>query len=278
MDRLMFPVRRRDHFMFPAAMFRTKDRPTHGGLDFTPVIVGEPEPFYAPEPGRILISSYVRETSGHNVMLLGDWTGIRWWGGHLSKRAVAVDARVERGALLGMTGNTGNVSGKGGKLPGCHLHLEAHFPAINVEIDPWAWLWDAPDLDGSVMPLAPSRAKAVELYPKFIDPKTDGPAPTKPTAPTAPLPIPEDDMTKTKLYRRASGEVALINPDAGLLWHVPNPEYLKLVEAVKSEVGLESMAQTQLDDVRFRLLCRITAEGHDPAVQQGFLSRIAGKK
>lgn len=179
MDTLCFPVKRADHFMIPSAMFRTKDRPTHGGDDFTPVVANKPEPVYAIEDGTILIADRSAErgdTSGLDIMLVGKQTGIRWWYGHLSKVGVALHQKVKAGDVLGATGTTG--SSKTGKASstGVHLHLEAHYPRINHEVDPWKWLHDAPDVYGSTMPLATTRAKALEQYPKYVGDKATTPA------------------------------------------------------------------------------------------------------
>lgn len=166
MDTLCFPVKREDHFMFPAAMFRTPQRPTHGGIDCTPVAKGRSEPFYAFEDGIVTIADHTAERgdlSGLDVMVLGDRTRIRGWGGHLAAALVFQGQRVKKGQLIGYTGSTGNSSG-------AHLHFEMHYPGINDEIDPWDWLWDAPDVDGSTMPLAPSRDAALRDYPNYIKP------------------------------------------------------------------------------------------------------------
>lgn len=171
MDTLCFPVKRLDHFMYPAAMFRTKERPTHGGLDKTPVVAGRSEPAYAIEDGVVVIADLTAEPgdmSGIDVMILGRHTGIRWWYGHLAAGNVFRGQHVRKGQHVGYTGSTGNSSG-------AHLHLEAHYPAINIEIDPWPWLWDAPDVDGSTMPLAPSRNKAMAMYPKYGHPSKPKP-------------------------------------------------------------------------------------------------------
>lgn len=164
---LTFPVLRRTNFMYPDAMFRTPQRPTHGGVDFTPLIVGQSVPIYAVEDGTILISDRTNnkgDTSGLDIMLLGRYTGIRWWYGHLSRVDVSVGQTVSRGKIIGMTGTTGSTATGKPSSTGVHLHLEAHYPRINVEIDPWTWLWDAPDAEGSKMPLSPTREAAKSQY------------------------------------------------------------------------------------------------------------------
>lgn len=172
---LCFPVKRVDHFMIPDAMFRTRKRPTHGGIDLTPVVANQAEPIVAIEDGTIIIADKNTgkgDTSGMDIMLLGKRTGIRWWYGHLSKVAVDVRQTVKRGQVMGATGTTGSSASGKASSTGVHLHLEAHYPAINTEIDPWAWLHDAPDVDDSVMPLAPTREQARRDYVKASAPLT----------------------------------------------------------------------------------------------------------
>lgn len=167
---LTFPVLRRTHFMYPDAMFRTRARPTHGGVDLTPLGVNKPEPIYAVEDGTIIISdrSVTRgDTSGLDIMLLGRYSGIRWWYGHLSRVDVNVGQAVSRGKVIGMTGTTGIQSTGKPSSTGVHLHFEAHYPRINDEIDPWKWIWDAPDVEGSKMPLAATREQAKTDYANY---------------------------------------------------------------------------------------------------------------
>ncbi|MBO1770451.1 M23 family metallopeptidase [Agrococcus sp. TF02-05] len=149
---IVFPMRRDRVFMYPAAMFRTAKRPTHGGIDLTPIAKGANEEFWAPESGRVVIAG-VSKTAGRNVMVLAP-SGRRWWVGHLDSMSVKVGAQVTAGrSLLGRVGMTGNADG-------VHAHLELHYPGINQEIDPWPLLRDAPDPTGSKASLAPSRDKA----------------------------------------------------------------------------------------------------------------------
>lgn len=201
MPQLVFPVKRRDHFMYPAAMFRTEARPDHGGLDLTPVVAGRSEPYYAIESGIVTIADHTLEKgdlSGLDVMILGDETRIRWWGGHLFDAIVFRGQRVRAGQLIGYTGSTGNSSG-------AHLHQEAHYPLLNAEIDPWPWLADAPDVDGSTMPLAESRTEALAIYPKYVPPvKGD----EKGSGGLVP-PVEEDDMYTTEDRDRDDKSAAL---------------------------------------------------------------------
>lgn len=153
-----YPVERDKTFMFPDAMFKTRARPTHGGVDFTPVKLGENVPVYAVEAGVIEISSFSAGKAGHNIMIRTA-SGRRWWYGHLHRRDVSVNNRVREGQRIGLMGTTGNSSG-------VHLHLELHWPRMNVEVDPWPFLVNAPDINSKTIKPAPSREKALIDYPK----------------------------------------------------------------------------------------------------------------
>lgn len=152
---IVFPVRRADarvseHYRSPAEAKRTGLR-VHGGLDVAP-LPGRTLDFHAPESGRIVIADHTvgdGDASGRDVMVLAD-SGRRWWGGHLAQLYdVQLGARVLAGRKLARVGSTGNSSG-------VHLHLELHWPSINVEWDPWPFLHDAPDPDGKTKAAAPA--------------------------------------------------------------------------------------------------------------------------
>lgn len=161
---LCYPTLRRESFVLRDAMFRTKARPTHGGVDFTPVRQGANIQVFAVESGNVVIADAVAEKgdmSGKDVMILTK-SGRRWWYGHLSQVNVKQGQTVNKGQVIGLMGTTGNSSG-------VHLHLELHYPSINNEIDPWQWVWDAPDAKGATFPPAPSREKALADYPNYSD-------------------------------------------------------------------------------------------------------------
>lgn len=183
---LCYPVLRRESFVIPEAKFKTKTRPTHGGLDFTPVVQGAPVALYAIESGVVVISDHFAEKgdmSGKEVMILTK-SGRRWWYGHLSEVHVKLGVSVQKGQVIGRMGTTGNSSG-------VHLHLELHYPIMNAEIDPWPWLWDAPDAKGETLPPAPSREKARADYPKYDSGANKPSTPLTPTPPAPPVKTPE---------------------------------------------------------------------------------------
>ena len=156
---MFYPVERDKTFIFPAAMFRTKQRPTHGGVDFTPVKQGENLPVFAVESGRITISSFSKQ-AGNNVMILTPG-GRRWWYGHLERRDVKVGDQVRAGQRIGLMGTTGNSTG-------VHLHLELHFPYINAEANPWPLIANLPDINRKTIKPAASREAALAEYGVFM--------------------------------------------------------------------------------------------------------------
>lgn len=156
---MYYPVERDKTFVYPAAMFRTSARPTHGGVDFTPVKKGEKLRVFAVEGGTIEISSFTN-SAGNNIMVLAP-SGRRWWYGHLSRRDVAVGDTVKAGQRLGLMGSTGNSDG-------VHLHLELHHPYINAENDPWPYLVNLQDINSKTIKPAASREKALIEYGDFM--------------------------------------------------------------------------------------------------------------
>jgi murein DD-endopeptidase MepM/ murein hydrolase activator NlpD len=114
----------------------------HGGVDFTPIVKGSRIPAYAVGAGTITGINLGGGAAGNNVMLRLDHDGSLWWYGHLSRIDVARGQRVRDGQQIGLIGATGNTTG-------VHLHLERHWPRIDVETDPWPHIKDAPDIDGN---------------------------------------------------------------------------------------------------------------------------------
>lgn len=132
----------------------------HGGVDFTPTVKSSPLPVYAVGAGTIYGINLGSGAAGRNVMLkLAD--GSLWWYGHLSRVDVTKGQRVADGEQVGLMGATGNTTG-------VHLHLERHWPRIDVETDPWPFIANEPD------PLGKSADKAA--------------------SPGPPTPLEEDDM------------------------------------------------------------------------------------
>lgn len=115
----------------------------HGGVDFTPRVKGTQLPVYAVGAGRVVLADKVAEAgdfSGLDVGLkLAD--GSIWWYGHLAAIDVSVGDVVKDGERIGRMGSTG-------RSTGVHLHLERHWPRLNVKTDPWPYIKTEPDPKG----------------------------------------------------------------------------------------------------------------------------------
>lgn len=85
----------------------------------------------APADGRVFFAGSQNEY-GLTVILDHD-QNIRTVYGHLSKLMVQTGQKIERGTVLGLSGNTGRSSGP-------HLHYEIHVKGHSV--NPRAYLWD----------------------------------------------------------------------------------------------------------------------------------------
>ena len=90
----------------------TTDKEFHAGMD---IRVERGTPVRAPAGGSISFAGWHAEY-GHTVMI-DHGNDIKSVYGHLSKITVTVDQRVDAGATLGLTGNSGRSSGP-------HLHYE----------------------------------------------------------------------------------------------------------------------------------------------------------
>lgn len=217
---IVFPMRRDRVFMFPAAMFRTRERPTHGGLDLTPVIKGALEPFYAPEAGVLTIVDRTAEKgdqSGLDVMVATK-SGRKWWVGHAS----SIPKGLARGGTVAAGQHICNI-GMSGNADGVHAHLELHYPAINQEVDPWPFLRDAPDITGSLRPLAASREKAVVEYAR--------PDTTTPTNGDDVALTPAQEQTLDQLGKRIA-QLDQMNSMLEQLWN-----RREILDAIPGELG-----------------------------------------
>lgn len=114
----------------------------HGGVDFTPLEKGSRIPAYSVGTGVVYGINLGGGAAGRNVMVRLDGDGSHWWYGHLSRVDVVKGQRVRDGQQLGLIGATGNTTG-------VHLHLERHWPRMDVETDPWPYIKDARDIDGN---------------------------------------------------------------------------------------------------------------------------------
>jgi murein DD-endopeptidase MepM/ murein hydrolase activator NlpD len=85
---------------------------SHWGMDFA---VAEGTPVAAPNGGRVVLAEYLLNTGWTIVIEHGG--GLKSYYFHMSEITVAVDERVETGALIGKVGSTGYSTG-------AHLHFE----------------------------------------------------------------------------------------------------------------------------------------------------------
>jgi murein DD-endopeptidase MepM/ murein hydrolase activator NlpD len=100
----------------------------HSGLDIS---ADRGAPVHAPAPGTVVFAGAQIEF-GLSV-ILDHGHEIRTLYGHLSKVSVSAGQQVERGQVVGLTGNTG-------KSTGPHLHYEILVKGQSV--NPRAYLWD----------------------------------------------------------------------------------------------------------------------------------------
>jgi hypothetical protein len=103
-------------------------REFHAGID---IRAGRDTPVYAPAPGTVIHAGNVQDYG--TTIIVDHSPDVRTLYGHLSKLNVQSGQRVERGALIGHTGNTGRSSGP-------HLHYE--ILVRGRAVNPRAYLWD----------------------------------------------------------------------------------------------------------------------------------------
>ena len=127
--------------------FRSKARPTHGGIDIAPKKRGEELDVYAVGKGVITIADTTAQrgdTSGRDIAIKLDGDGSIWWYGHLSHVGVKVGQRVVDGQWIGRMGTTGSTAKGNATSTGVHLHLERHYPRLNMETNPRPYLTNEP--------------------------------------------------------------------------------------------------------------------------------------
>ena len=100
----------------------------HGGLDIS---ANMNTPIHAPAAGTVFFAG--KQTEYGIAIILDHGQDIRSLYGHLSKVNVQHGQKVERGTVIGYTGNTGRSSGP-------HLHYEILVKGQHV--NPRAYLWD----------------------------------------------------------------------------------------------------------------------------------------
>ena len=118
----------------PFSEFGNRNSPWNPGIEFHSGIDIRAErgtPIYAPANGSVVLAGTHQEYG--NAIILDHGQDVRSLYGHLSKLNVQPGQRVERGALVGWTGNTGRSSGP-------HLHYE--ILVRGQAVNPRAYLWD----------------------------------------------------------------------------------------------------------------------------------------
>lgn len=100
----------------------------HSGID---IRASHGTGIYAPASGSVVLAGVHQEYG--NAIILDHGQDIRSLYGHLSRLNVQPGQRVERGGLIGWTGNTGRSSGP-------HLHYE--ILVRGHAVNPRAYLWD----------------------------------------------------------------------------------------------------------------------------------------
>lgn len=106
----------------------TSEREFHKGLD---IRAQRSTPVHAPAAGTVMHAGAAQDYG--IAIVLDHGQAIRTLYGHLSKVNVQNGQRVERGAVIGYTGNTGRSSGP-------HLHYE--IMVKGQAVNPRAYLWD----------------------------------------------------------------------------------------------------------------------------------------
>ncbi len=106
----------------------TSEREFHSGLD---IRAERNTPIHAPAAGTVVHAGAAQDYG--TAIVLDHGQDIRTLYGHLQKVNVQNGQRVERGAVIGYTGNTGRSSGP-------HLHYE--ILVKGQAVNPRAYLWD----------------------------------------------------------------------------------------------------------------------------------------
>jgi murein DD-endopeptidase MepM/ murein hydrolase activator NlpD len=106
----------------------SSDREFHNGID---IRAERGTSIYAPAAGSVIHAGPAQEYG--ITVILDHGQDIRTLYGHMSKLNVQPGQKVERGAVIGYTGNTGRSSGP-------HLHYEIYVKGQSV--NPRGYLWD----------------------------------------------------------------------------------------------------------------------------------------
>lgn len=144
--------------------FMTRSRPNHAGTDYAPPKPGQHVNIYAVADGTVAAAG-VNVLKGHtgvivvldHGLLTGNGSTDRTLTnyGHLQKSLVRPGQKVKAGEIIGIMGETGNVTG-------VHLHLGVRFKRLGAKSykwsDPAAWLKSKGITPGRTAPVKPKSS------------------------------------------------------------------------------------------------------------------------
>jgi len=152
--------------------FRTKERPTHQGVD---IADSGARPIYAVADGTVS-RSYVSASYGEVIFILHDINGQQWETvyAHMrgGSRGYHVGQVVKKGAQIGIMGNTGHSYGQ-------HLHFEIHRGRWNYAksyaVDPINYLdkTESNKSDAKQKLVLPATSDSWRVYDLNVSPKID---------------------------------------------------------------------------------------------------------
>jgi murein DD-endopeptidase MepM/ murein hydrolase activator NlpD len=160
----------------------TKEPEFHSGMD---IAADRGTPVKAPAAGTVQHAGSGAEY-GLYVMIDHD-NGVRTLYGHLSKILVQRGQRIERGAVVGLTGNTGRSSGP-------HLHYEVYIKGQAV--NPRAYLWD--EAGASILTAQPSARSSVVRARPVPGPAAHAPEPVANEPARVPESRPREEVKATR--------------------------------------------------------------------------------
>ena len=96
----------------------------HGGIDVA--WQKKSQPVYATYSGKVIVSSNSGSTTGLRIWIKKDNSDLHLLFAHLSKSYVSVGQHVQKGDLIGMTGNSGAT------FSGIHLHYAERVGGTSV--------------------------------------------------------------------------------------------------------------------------------------------------
>lgn len=108
-------------FIWPSqfqALSGTDFKEGHPGIDLS---TPEGVPVYAADSGLVIFAGWTGDLGYGNAILIDHGNGFQTLYGHLSQVSTVCGAAVEKGKLIGLSGDTGNSTGP-------HLHFEVRVP------------------------------------------------------------------------------------------------------------------------------------------------------